>query len=219
MIVRIRDVRTSTRSSRRPRAAPRAARPASLARAGIIAATTVERMPTSSGPRTHSSTVSRSLVTGSSKPIEPEHQLDQLDEAEAAGDPEQRGEEADERRLGQHRAQDLARRGAERAQHRELLRPLHDGDRERVEDQEGADEHGDAGEDEQRGGEEREAFLDVAGVLGARSRCRSERRTSARAAAWTRWASSSGVTPVGRARRRSRRSGPPCRSGAAPPPA
>ena len=39
-----------------------------------------------------------------------------------------------------HGCQDLAARGAERAQHRELARPLRDRDRERVEDDERADE-------------------------------------------------------------------------------
>ena len=37
--------------------------------------------------------------------------------------------EADHERLGQHGAQDLAARGAERAQQRELARALGDGDR------------------------------------------------------------------------------------------
>ena len=52
-------------------------------------------------------------------------------------------------RLGDDRGEDLAPRRAERAQHPELGDPLGDGDREGVEDQEGADEEGDAGEDEQ----------------------------------------------------------------------
>ena len=47
------------------------------------------------------------------------------------------------------RVEHLPARRAERAQQRELARALRDRDRERVEDQEAADEHGDAGEDEQ----------------------------------------------------------------------
>ena len=58
--------------------------------------------------------------------------------------------------LGQHGAQHLAARGAERAQQRELARALGDRDRERVEDQEAADQQRDAGEHEQRGADEAE---------------------------------------------------------------
>ena len=47
--------------------------------------------------------------------------------------------------------EDLPAAGAERAQHRDLADALGDRDREHVEDQEGADEHGDAAEREQAG--------------------------------------------------------------------
>ena len=53
-------------------------------------------------------------------------------------------------RLDDHGVEHLPARRAERAQQRELARALRDGDGERVEDQEAADEHGDAGEHEQR---------------------------------------------------------------------
>ncbi len=67
--------------------------------------------------------------------------------------------------FGQHRAQHLAARGAERAQQRELARALRDRDRERVEDDERADEQRDPGERQQRGRQEAEVVLDVAGLL------------------------------------------------------
>ena len=58
-------------------------------------------------------------------------------------------------------------RGAERAQQRELLRALRDGDREGVEDQEAADQQRDAGEHEQRDADEAERVREVLrGLLG-----------------------------------------------------
>ena len=57
--------------------------------------------------------------------------------------------EPDDERLEDHRAEDLPPRRADRPQGGELARPLRDGDREGVEDDEGADEEGDAGEGEQ----------------------------------------------------------------------
>ena len=65
-------------------------------------------------------------------------------EPEPAEQPDDRGEQADHERLEDHRAQHLPPRRAERAQRRELARPLRDRDRERVEDHEGADEERDA---------------------------------------------------------------------------
>ena len=58
--------------------------------------------------------------------------------------PERAGHERDEQRLGRDQAADLARRGAERAQHRGLLAPLGDRERERPGDHEQRDEAGDA---------------------------------------------------------------------------
>ena len=73
-----------------------------------------------------------------------------------------------------HRAQDLVARGAERAQQRELPRALGHGHRERVEDQEAADEHSHGGEDEQRDADEAER---VGQVRAAFSACSSPVRT------------------------------------------
>ena len=56
---------------------------------------------------------------------------------------------AEQARLEQHGAQHLAPGGADAAQHRQLPRALLDRDRERVEDDERAHEHGDAGEGQQ----------------------------------------------------------------------
>ena len=71
--------------------------------------------------------------------------------------------------------QQLAARGADRPQRRELARPLGDRDRERVEDDEGADEERDAGEREQEVADELRELdrLEVLGrLLGRRfARC------------------------------------------------
>ena len=69
---------------------------------------------------------------------------------------------ADQQRLEDDRGEDLAARGAERAQQPELAHPLGDGDREGVEDQEGADEQRHAGEDQQRHLQEAEVVADLA---------------------------------------------------------
>ena len=61
--------------------------------------------------------------------------------------------------------QHLAPGGAEGPQQRELAHALRHGDRERVEDDERADEHRDAGEREQRRAQEAEVVADVLGVL------------------------------------------------------
>ena len=57
-------------------------------------------------------------------------------------------EHTDDERLDQHRALDLPPGGADRTQHRHVAGALGDGDRERVVDDEGADEDGDEGEHE-----------------------------------------------------------------------
>ena len=57
-------------------------------------------------------------------------------------------------------ASHLAPRGPERAQQRQLTGSLSDEHREGVDDDERADEQGDAGEDQEEGGEEPEALLD-----------------------------------------------------------
>ena len=75
-------------------------------------------------------------------------------------------EEPDHERLEQHRPQHLTPRGAEGPERRELPRALRDGDRERVEDHERADEERDPGEGEQEVAEEGRELADlVLGVL------------------------------------------------------
>ena len=78
-----------------------------------------------------------------------EEQVDGLGDAEAGDDADGRGEHAERERLGDHGAEHLAAAGAEGAQHRELAAPLRHGDAEGVEDDERADEDGDAGERQQ----------------------------------------------------------------------
>ena len=73
-----------------------------------------------------------------------------------------------------------AARGAERAQQPELARALGDGDRERVEDDEGADEQRDVGEDEQEGAQEAEVVVEVVSLLGRPAARRCARRRVAR---------------------------------------
>ena len=79
----------------------------------------------------------------------PEERLDPFGEEHAEREPDERREEPDDERLEDHRSEHLTPRRADRPQRRELARPLGDGDRERVEDHERADEERDAGEREQ----------------------------------------------------------------------
>ena len=104
--------------------------------------------------------------------------------------PDDRREHAEQQRLRDHRAQDLAARGAERAQRRQFARALGDRDRERVEDDERADEQRDVGEDEQESPGSREEAVGVLRRLlasagaGAHLRARRQHRADlARAAA------------------------------------
>ena len=76
-----------------------------------------------------------------------------------------RGERPDDERLDDDRAEHLAPRRAERAQRRELARPLRDRDRERVRDHEAADEERDAAEREQELLQERDERVRVRRVL------------------------------------------------------
>ena len=79
--------------------------------------------------------------------------------------------EPDDERLEDHRAEDLAPRRADRPQRCELARTLRDRDREGVEDDERADEEGDAGKGEQEVAEElRELVHLVDLLLGFRRR-------------------------------------------------
>ena len=77
----------------------------------------------------------------------------------------QRGDQADDGRLGQHRAEHLAPAGADDPQQGQLAGALAHDDREGVEDGEAADEQRDEGEDQQGGREEAERLVDVAGLL------------------------------------------------------
>ena len=80
-------------------------------------------------------------------------------------EPDDRRAEADHERLEDHRPEHLAPRRAERAQGRELPHPLRDRDRERVEDDERADEERDAGEREQEVADDRREGGDLARLL------------------------------------------------------
>ena len=94
------------------------------------------------------------------------------------------------------RGEHLAARGAERAQHGELAPALGDGDRERVEDDERADEHGHAAEGEQGRAQERVDDLgDVGGAVLPPPASPVLTSTEDGSSARTRAASSSGVTP------------------------
>ena len=92
--------------------------------------------------------------------------------------------------------EDLAPRGAERAQHPELGDPLGDGDREGVEDQEGADEDGDEAEDEQEGLQEAEACRGFLRSCGRRFPAPVSTRTAAGISRSIRRFSAVGETPV-----------------------
>ena len=104
-------------------------------------------------------------VDGSSIPTDASSAAQRRGEQQPAEDAEHRREEADHERLDDDGVEHLAARRAERPQQRELARALRDRDREGVEDQEAADEHGDAGEHEQRDREEAERLADVGGGL------------------------------------------------------
>ena len=83
----------------------------------------------------------------------------------AEREPDHRRQQPDDERLDRDRAGDLLAAGAERPEQRELARALRHDDRERVVDDERADEQRDEREHEQEGVEEAQALLDVAGGL------------------------------------------------------
>ena len=133
-------------------------------RAGMTPETSVAITPTRS-PTMMVRGATTVDVPGSSRP-KPAIRLRRAGrQQQAAEDADDGGQHADHRGLDHDRAEDLAPRRAERPQQRELARALRDGDRERVEDQEAADEHGDAGEDEQGDLDEAERLADVRGAL------------------------------------------------------
>ena len=98
-------------------------------------------------------------------------------------------------RLDDHRDDDLPPRRPERAQQRELPGALRDDDRERVEDDERADEQRHGGEHQQRGSEEPELFLQVLGRLVGDRRRRDRLRRRRASAASTDARSSLAATP------------------------
>ena len=102
----------------------------------------VTRIPTESEMRTvsalrFSDVVGQAVVGGL------EERVDTPGEQQAADEPEERGEHADDERLERHGREQLPARGADRPQGRELADALRDRDRERVEDDERADEERD----------------------------------------------------------------------------
>jgi hypothetical protein len=80
-------------------------------------------------------------------------------DAEPAEQSQGRTGEAQDQRLGQHRAGHLPAAGAQRPQQRELPGSLGDQHGERVQDDERADEQGDPGEGRQQHGDERQPVL------------------------------------------------------------
>ena len=121
-------------------------------------------------PTTSETTIVRVRIDGARRrQVEPDR-LEQLPQAGGDEDPQpephERPGQPDHQPLGQHRAHHLPARGSQRAQQRELADPLHDRDRERVEDAEGADEQRDAREREQGRLQEGELVADVARLLG-----------------------------------------------------
>ena len=113
--------------------------------AGTTAESSVTRMPTASATTTVRGASTRPLC-GMSMLGGLEELDDAGGDAEAGEDAQHRREQAHDERLAGDAEQHLAPRGAEGAQHGELAAPLGDGHREGVEDDEGADEHGDAAE-------------------------------------------------------------------------
>ena len=105
-----------------------------------------------------------------------EERRQSLCEQHAEPETDRRGDEAEDGALEDDRAEHLPPRGAERSERRELLRPLRDRDRERVEDDEGADEERDAAEGEQEVADERDELADALSVLALPARRRSAPR-------------------------------------------
>ena len=134
-------------------------------------------------------------VDGRSPPISLMQPAQAGREHEPAEQPEHGGEQADHPRLEHDRAQHLAAAGAERAQQAELARALRDGDRERVVDDERADEQRDRAEDEQRRAHEAEVLLEVGGLLGGVLLAGADLDRAPASAALTAARSRAGVTP------------------------
>ena len=94
-----------------------------------------------------------------------EQRLDPFGEEHAEREPDERREQPDDERLEDHRPEYLPPGRADRPQRRELTRPLSDGDREGVEDDERAHEERDAGEREQEVAEELRELAHVVRLL------------------------------------------------------
>jgi hypothetical protein len=99
-------------------------------------------------------------AAGQLQPERPEHGLEQLRDAQPQQQAERGADDADDERLEQHRPRHLPAAGAERPEQRHLLRALRHQDRERVEDEEHADEQRDRGEHQEERVEEAEPLLD-----------------------------------------------------------
>jgi hypothetical protein len=95
-----------------------------------------------------------------------EQSLQGIGERVPAADPDGRTEQAEDEGLGEHGAGHLAAAGTERAEQRELACPLRDEHRERVEDEEAADEERDTGEHQQEGVDELQRVLEGRGLVG-----------------------------------------------------
>ena len=95
-----------------------------------------------------------------------EEPFDPLRQEHTETEADERSEQPDDERLEDDRAENLPPRGADRPQRRELARALGDGDRERVEDDERADEERDAGEDEEEVAEDGRELVDLVHRVG-----------------------------------------------------
>ena len=184
--------RDGRRSLRAPGSASRSAATGAIfvaRRAGRKPAASVTSVPTSSA--TIAVRASNTVpASGSWRSSAPNTALSPAARPKPAREADDRRAEPERERLDHHRAEHLAARGADHAQHRELARALGDGDRERVEDRERAHEDRHAAEHEQHGLDdpdellqavEREAVLRRGGLdLGAGpTAAATARRTSA----------------------------------------
>ena len=125
-------------------------------RAGKKAETTVMTTPTTIGMMMALGSMV-SPVAGMSKPKAESSPRSPMATTDAGHDADHRRDEADDQRLDQHRAEHLATGRADGPQQRHLPAALGDDDRERVVDDEAADEQGDDGEHQQEGVEEADA--------------------------------------------------------------
>ena len=113
-------------------------------RAGKYAATTVTTTPTA-----YDQSTGVGVNTSPPEPSDPAQRLQRQRQTGAGRQADRRPDDADADRLADHRAGDLLARGADGAQQRQLPGALRDQHRERVEDDEAADEDRDQREDQQ----------------------------------------------------------------------